>query len=167
MANKGVQEPGETASALLNKGAIVGQVVPVDGNALRRQQRKDTEGVSLVQAVEEPNKVAVPPDDLAAPPGTRHLVVVVLEEEQTLLLGHQRHNNVLLDAAASAAARRRPQAGQIGQASGSIAARVACGAPEGARGLLAGGSGLAEAATDGRVCAIKVAPAAGGSRGGG
>lgn len=49
-----------------------------------------------MQAIQQPNKVAIPPDDLTAASLAGDLVVVVLEHEYALLAGHERHNDVFL-----------------------------------------------------------------------
>lgn len=65
-------------------------------NSLWRQERQDPKWVSLMQAVKQPHKVAVPPNDLAPSPRAGYLVVVVLEQEHALLLRHECHEDRLL-----------------------------------------------------------------------
>lgn len=103
MADKGIRKACESTPALLNEECICCNVVAVDcdsisccilfdcptrltGDSLRRQQRKLPKRISLMQAVQEPDKIAITPDDLAVAPHARYFVVPVLKQEDSLFL---------------------------------------------------------------------------------
>lgn len=64
-------------------------------HSLWREQRKSSEWVSLLQTVEEPDKVTVPPHNATALPDRLNLIVVVLKQEHAFLLRQKCDHNRL------------------------------------------------------------------------
>ena len=104
MANQGVGKACQTPSPFLHKRSVGRQVIAIDGHSLGRQQRQLAERISLVQAVEQPHKVAVPAHHLAAAARASDLVVAVLKQKHALFFGDESHRDDVLAAAAAAAA---------------------------------------------------------------
>lgn len=94
-------------------------------DALRWQQRQDPVRIPLVQAVQQPDKIAIPSNDFAASPRARNLVIVVLKHEHAFLFGKQCHDDTLLQRATRPAATKCPAQVRIGPWLASFSAAVA------------------------------------------